>query len=283
MFDTSDTGLGRFRHPLATSVTEMFRLDGKSIAVTGGASGIGLATVEAVLALGARATIIDRSADGVDQAVADLSAAGYDVDGHVADVTDGEAIDQAMRAAVAHTGTLDGLVASAGTRMTFQPMTELPLEEWQRVLDVNLTGLFLTCKSVAKVMTTQRHGSIVTIGSLSGHAPRYHQSAYSVSKAGAEHLTRILALEVANVGVRVNCVSPGTTLTAMMETALETEGDQVLKERVEGNLDKHRGGIPLRRLSEPIDQAAAAVFLLSDAARHITGQSLLVDGGESLV
>jgi NAD(P)-dependent dehydrogenase (short-subunit alcohol dehydrogenase family) len=283
MTANTQTGAGQFRHPYATSVDEMLRLDGKSVAVTGGASGIGLGTVEAVLSLGARATIIDRSDEAVDRAITRLSGLGFPVDGHVADVTDAHAVDRALFAATEHTGRLDGLVASAGTRMRFQPMTEIALEEWQRLLDVNLTGLFVTCRSAAQIMTRQGHGSIVLIASLSGHVARYHQSAYSITKAAALHMGRVLALELAAVNVRVNSVSPGTTVTPMFEEALKREGERIVAERIQGSLDRHRGGIPLRRFAESIDQAAAAVFLLSDAARHITGQSLLVDGGESLV
>jgi 2,3-dihydro-2,3-dihydroxybenzoate dehydrogenase len=275
--------MDEFRHPRATSVEAMLRLDGKSIAVTGGASGIGLAVVEAVLSLGARATIIDYLPETVQDVVGRLADEGFDVDGQVADVTDSAAVEKALQEAASRTGQLDGLVASAGTRMKFRPMTELTDEEWQRVVNVNLNGLFYTHRAGAKIMTQQGHGSIVTIASLSGHVPRYHQSVYGVSKAAALQLSRVLALELAADGVRVNTVSPGTTLTPIFESALQTEGTDIVKQRIGGDLARHRGGIPMRRFADSIDPAAAAVFLLSDAARHITGESILVDGGEALV
>jgi 2,3-dihydro-2,3-dihydroxybenzoate dehydrogenase len=280
---SSSMPMDEFRHPRATSVEAMLRLDGKSIAVTGGASGIGLAVVEAVLSLGARATIIDYLPETVQDVVGRLADEGFDVDGQVADVTDSAAVEKALQEAASRTGQLDGLVASAGTRMKFRPMTELTDEEWQRVVNVNLNGLFYTHRAGAKIMTQQGHGSIVTIASLSGHVPRYHQSVYGVSKAAALQLSRVLALELAADGVRVNTVSPGTTLTPIFESALQTEGTDIVKQRIGGDLARHRGGIPMRRFADSIDPAAAAVFLLSDAARHITGESILVDGGEALV
>jgi 2,3-dihydro-2,3-dihydroxybenzoate dehydrogenase len=283
MVASSAMPMDEFRHLRATSVEALLRLDGKSIAVTGGASGIGLAVVEAVLSLGARATIIDQVADIVQDVVGRLGDDGFDVDGQVADVTDSAAVEEALHEAASHTGQLNGLVASAGTRMKFRPMTELTDEEWQRVVNVNLNGLFFTYRAGARIMTQQGHGSIVTIASLSGHVPRYHQSVYGVSKAAALQLSRVLALELAADGVRVNTVSPGTTLTPIFESALKTEGDGIVKQRIGGDLARHRGGIPMRRFADPIDPAAAAVFLLSDAARHITGESILVDGGEALV
>jgi 2,3-dihydro-2,3-dihydroxybenzoate dehydrogenase len=283
MVASGSVPMDEVRYPRAASVEALLRLDGRSIAVTGGASGIGLAVVEAVLSLGARATIIDYLPDAVEGAVRRLADEGFDVDGKIADVTDSVAVDEALRHAASHTGQLNGLVASAGTRMKFRPMTELTDEEWQRVVDVNLNGLFYTHRAGAKIMAQQGSGSIVTIASLSGHVPRYHQSVYGVSKAAALHLSRVLALELAADGVRVNTVSPGTTLTPIFESALQTEGADIVSQRIGGDLARHRGGIPVRRFADPIDPAAAAVFLLSDAARHITGESILVDGGEALV
>lgn len=275
--------ISRFRHPAVASIDAMMRLDGQSIGVTGGASGIGLAVVEAVLALGARATIIDLSEEAVEREVARLSGVGHDVDGHVVDICDGAATRAALQAAAAHTGALDGVVASAGTRMKSQPLLDLDDADWQRIMDINLTGVFLTCKAAAHVMVPQQRGSIVTIASLSGHAARLNQSAYCVSKAGVVQLSRVLALELASANIRVNSVCPGTTVTAMFDKALEQDGDRIARDRVEGNLGGFRAGIPLRRLSDAIDQAAAAVYLLTDLSRHVTGQSMLVDGGESVV
>ncbi len=272
----------QFRHPAADSVQQLMRLDGRAMAVTGGASGIGLATVEAVVELGGRPAIIDISEQMVERELTRFAAVGTHVHGYVADVTDEDSITRALDTAARDMGGLQGVVAAAGVRMKSRPVTDLDLSDWNNVLAINLTGTFLTCKAAARIMIPQGQGSIVTVASLSGHSARVNQSAYCASKAGVVHFSRGLALELASSGVRVNSVCPGTTVTAMFEKALEQDGDRIIRDRVEGTLTGFRGGIPLRRLSDAIDQAAAVVYLLSDASRHVTGQSLLVDGGESL-
>ena len=270
-----------------TEVRETFgdltRFDGKTVLVTGGASGIGLETVRCLAGLGATVAILDLAKDDVDTQVDSLRADGYEAFGCVADITDSTAVTEAFESVLQRTGSLDGLVANAGIRMRSRPVVDLKHVVWDNLIRVNLTGTFLTCQAAARIMCAQRSGSIVTVASLSAHDARVNQSAYCVSKAGVVQFSRVLALELAQMGVRVNAVCPGTTATAMFTTALEQEGESIIRDRIEGSLSAMRGGIPLRRVADPIDPAAAIVFLLSEAARHITGQSLLVDGGESLV
>jgi NAD(P)-dependent dehydrogenase (short-subunit alcohol dehydrogenase family) len=264
------------------SITDLMRLDERVVAVTGGASGIGLATVEAVIELGGHAAIIDISEEMVQAEVSRLTAKGAIARGYVADVTQEQSINQALDTATSDMGSLHGVVASAGIRMKSQSATDLEFAEWDRILRINLSGTFLTCRAAARILAPRKQGSIVTVASLSAHSARVNQSAYCVSKAGVVQFSRVLALELAGSGVRVNSVCPGTTVTAMFEKALEQDGERIITDRIEGALSGFRGGIPLRRLGEAIDQAAAVAYLLSDASRHVTGQSILVDGGESL-
>jgi NAD(P)-dependent dehydrogenase (short-subunit alcohol dehydrogenase family) len=132
-------------------------------------------------------------------------------------------------------------------------------------------------------MVEQEGGAIVTVASVAGVIPRIGQVAYGASKAAVMHLTRVLALEFARYQVRVNAVSPGTTRTPLIERAIKDEGEEVLEQRIKGDLGKFRGGVPLGRLAFPEDQAGAIAFLLSPLARFITGQVLFVDGGESMI
>lgn len=277
-----DAKTSTFRHPAATSVADLMRLDGRAVAVTGGASGIGLATIEAVLNLGGHAAIIDISEELVVKEVSRLSEVGAVIRGYVADVTDEGSISRALDAATDDMGGLYGVVASAGVRMKSGPVADLDAAMWERILRINLTGTFLTCKAAARILAPRGHGSIVLLASLSARLARIDQSAYCVSKAGVVHFSRVLALELASSGVRVNSVCPGTTVTAMFSAALEQDGERIFADRVNGSPSRFRGGIPIRRLGDAIDQAAAVAYLLSDASRHMTGQELYIDGGESL-
>jgi 2,3-dihydro-2,3-dihydroxybenzoate dehydrogenase len=132
-------------------------------------------------------------------------------------------------------------------------------------------------------MIAAKSGAIVAVASLSGFAPRIGQSAYCVSKAGVIQFARTLALELAEHRIRVNSVCPGTVNTALIKQAQAQDGPQILQDRIYGNAARFRPGIPLRQIAEPEDIAATILFLLSPAARHITGQTIFVDGGESIV
>ncbi|TAN26548.1 MAG: SDR family oxidoreductase [Actinomycetota bacterium] len=257
--------------------------EGGVVAVTGGASGIGFATASQLASLGASVALIDLNKDLLQQSAKVISDLGQTVMTVSADVTNTDETNSAIAAIVDKFGRLDGFVACAGIRMVSAQTIDLDDEAWDNIIRVNLRGMFVSLRAAARQMASVGSGVIVTIGSLSGHAPRVGQSAYSVSKAGVIQLTRVLALELAEKGIRVNTVCPGVVNTAMMKLSRAQDGEDVVNRKLYGSLPEFRVGIPLRRYAEPEDVADAVVYLLSPGARHITGQSFFVDGGESIV
>jgi NAD(P)-dependent dehydrogenase (short-subunit alcohol dehydrogenase family) len=257
--------------------------NGKVIAVTGGASGIGLETARQVLQQGGSAAIFDLDAQELERAGMALAQYGDRVFCAVADVADSGAMGRVTAQAVEKFGRLDGLVANAGIRMRSVPFTELDEDVWDQIVRVNLRGAFISCRAAAPYMIAAKAGAIVTVASISGKVARLDQSAYCASKAAVIQLTRALALELAQHKVRVNALCPGTVNTAMFQKALVQDGEKILHDRVHGSASRFRTGIPLRRIAEVDDAAASILFLLSDAARHITGQALSLDGGESII
>jgi NAD(P)-dependent dehydrogenase (short-subunit alcohol dehydrogenase family) len=231
------------------------------IVVTGAAGGIGQAVSSWLAARGARVFDLDRRQP--DPAVGEFVAV---------DVLDPNSIDDAVAAVVATGGRIDGLVAAAGLSEEPTPAEDMPVEVWQRTIDVNLTGVFLTCQCVGRVMLDQGHGRIVTIASMSGahvvNQPQ-QQVAYNSSKAGVVAMTKSLAFEWAARGVRVNALSPGYVDTPLLASKIAMH-------------PIWKGAIPLGRFAEPREVAAAAGWLLSDAAAFCCGTELLMDGGYTL-
>lgn len=258
-------------------------LDGQVIAITGGASGIGLATAELAARRGASLAVIDRNADGAAAAARRLEETGQRALGLAADVSDPASIGAALDAVHARFGRFDGLVACAGIRQSSARIADLGLDTWERIIKVDLGGTFLTLQAASRIFKrTGAPGAIVAVSSLSGHSPRVGQAAYCAAKAGVISLTKVLALELAAQRVRVNCVCPGTALTPFNQEALQREGEQGVQARIMGDTAQFRPGIPLRRLAEASDIAESIVFLLGPGARHLTGVELFVDGGESV-
>ena len=233
----------------------MGRLDGRVALVTGAASGIGEATTARFREEGA--------------VVATLDVQGA-VD-HRADVRDEAAVEAAVQAVVADAGRLDVVVNAAGVAGG-GPVHLLPVEEWDRVVDVNLKGTFLVAKHAAAVMGGQRSGSIVNLASIEGLEGTEGGSAYNASKGGVVLLTRNMAIDYGRVGIRVNCICPGFIETPMMAAVMENEGMKTYRDRW---LEEHKLG----RFGRPEEIAAAALFLASDDASFVTGHALVVDGG----
>jgi gluconate 5-dehydrogenase len=243
-----------------------FDLSGRVCVVTGGGRGIGRAIAEALAWHGATLVLSGRT----ETTLADVAAAiGERASTFVADVSR-EAEVLALRDAVlARHGRLDVLVNNAGINPIFRGIERTTLEDWQSIIDINLTGTFLCCKHLGGAMAERGKGSIINISSVAGHVGMLRSVPYCASKGGVEMLTRALALDWATQGVRVNTLAPGWVDTDL------THG--LLRHDVHGKrLLDHT---PMGRFATAGDMVGAAVFLASDASAYMTGQSLVIDGG----
>jgi NAD(P)-dependent dehydrogenase (short-subunit alcohol dehydrogenase family) len=252
------------------------------VLITGGAGGMGEAMARRLATSGARVAIVDLKPDEVMDAASRMQDDGLDVIGVPADTTDEDAMAAAVSDTVRNFGSLYGLITAAGIRQTAARFTDIDLTLWRTIMEVNLTGTFVAIRAATPELVATR-GAIVSVASVTAAGARMNQSAYATSKAAVLHLTKQVALELAGSGVRANCLCPGVTSTPMIEQAVRTDGPGVLDAKLKGSLEQFRPGIPLGRLAEPDDQAAAAEYLLSKDSAFITGIGLYVDGGVSML
>jgi acetoacetyl-CoA reductase/3-oxoacyl-[acyl-carrier protein] reductase len=238
-------------HEIAGGVT---RFDGRAAVVTGGARGIGRGIAERLAALGAEVHVLDREA----------GPARGDLRFHAVDITDGPAVSAVVRG-LARAPVL--LVNNAGITRD-RSLLKMSDAEWDDVIDVNLGGAFHVLRAVAPGMIEARYGRVVNIASINGLRGKFGQANYAASKAGLIGLTKTAARELGPKGVTVNAVAPGMVLTEMTLALAEEYRQRALDEAV------------LKRLPAVEDVAAAVLFLLSDAARMITGEVIRVDGGQ---
>jgi meso-butanediol dehydrogenase/(S,S)-butanediol dehydrogenase/diacetyl reductase len=245
-------------------------LKNKRTVVTGAASGIGAATARAFADEGARVAVLDRDVDGAGKVLSELAEVGAGTHlAHEVDVASPESIDAAFEAVDAAFGGVDVLVNCAGVRGTGSPL-ETSLDEWRFVIDVNLTGSFYCAQKAAQRMAEAgTGGSIVNIASTAGILAVNQRTAYCASKAGVIGLTKSLALDLGELGIRVNAICPGLTHTGLTAPYFE---DQDWVTQIEAD-------IPLKRSGQPEDLASAIVFLASDMSDYITGAAMPVDGG----
>ena len=245
------------------------RLANRVIAITGGASGIGRACALAAAAEGADLALGDINAEGLAETAARIEDAGRRVVTRLVDVTTDDDQEALAELAVTELGGLDGWVGSAGTG-SGQLALEHTRDEWRRVMAVNVEGVFFGAQAAARHMVASGNGSIVTVASMYGQRAVKQRAAYCTSKASVIMLTQVLALEVAEHGIRVNALAPGYTDTPLFRAGKER--DSILVDRLISR-------VPFQRLADAKEIAAAAVFLLSDEASFVTGHTLTVDGG----
>ncbi len=242
------------------------RLHGKHALVTGAGRGIGLAIASALAREGAAIAVADLDADRAKSAAAGIGEQGGRAIAIIADVADPASVKAMVRTALDAFGRLDILVNNAGIGGS-TPFLETTIEEWRRILDVNLTGAFLVAQAVAREMT-KHGGKIVNIVSLSGQRGGHGRAAYGSAKAGLELLTKVMAVELAEHGISVNAIAPGP---------IETEIARFMHD--EATRAAYHYLVPMNRYGTPEEIAEAAVFLCSDESRYVQGHTLNVDGG----
>jgi NAD(P)-dependent dehydrogenase (short-subunit alcohol dehydrogenase family) len=238
-------------------------LSGRAALITGAASGIGRASALAFASAGASVALLDIDAGGLADTAAAVRAAGARAEVLVADVRDLRAVTGAVGRAVEAFGRLDAALNNAGVPGPYLPLDEYSEEDFMRILQVDLAGVWRCMRAEIRPMRAQGHGAIVNTSSMLGAAAMPDNSAYVAAKHGVHGLTRAAALELGGTGIRVNAIAPGVTRTGMTSAA----SDELLRT------------VPLGRIAEPEEIAAAAVWLCSPEASYITGSVLVADGG----
>ncbi|QPC42461.1 SDR family oxidoreductase [Kaustia mangrovi] len=253
-------------HAKATADVRYPDLEGQRVLVTGGASGLGLAMAKAFAGQGCRVALLDLDREGLDRA---LEALPSDALGHCGSVADEADVGRTFEAMDEAFGGVDVAINNAGIAMNV-PTLELTAKAWQKALDVNLTGVFHCSQAAARRMIANGSGVIVNLASMYGVVAAPERLAYCATKSGVAMMTKALAIEWADKGIRVNAVAPGYVRTALVEELVEADrlDETALNRRT-----------PLGRLGTVEEVADLAVFLASDKARYITGQVVGVDGG----
>ena len=253
------------------------RFKGNTVLITGSATGLGEACALRFAEEGADIVCVDvNESDNLKTAQA-CKKFGVKAVSYIRDVTDRSGADEVVSSVMKEFRKIDTLVCSAGlyTGSTIEAVT---VEQWDRIIDINLTGTFLYNKAVGPIMKLQKSGSIINISSMAGKTSWEASFEYSASKSGVIGLTRSMAMELAPYGATVNALCPGNTLTAMVRSVAKQIGD---RDGMTGQewLDMRANDCPMKRLAEPWEMAGITAFLASDDSRYITGQSISADGG----
>ncbi len=253
----------------------MDRLKDQVLIVTGGAHGIGRAYCEGLAGEGARVVVADIDGNGADAVAAALGEAGHDALAVAADVSQPESTDNMAQAAMERFGRIDGLINNAAMfqrpAMSRVPFDQIPVEEWDRLMAINLRGVFLCCRAVVPHMKDQQSGKIVNISSGTVYFGSTNLLHYVTSKAGVIGLTRGLARELGDFNINVNAIAPGLTISMDESNDVRSGMNQ---QRIQARA--------LKRSEVPEDLVGAAVFLCSSESDFMTGQTMVVDGGAQM-
>jgi NAD(P)-dependent dehydrogenase (short-subunit alcohol dehydrogenase family) len=244
-------------------------LQGRAALITGAGAGLGLAMAERFARAGARMVVAELNREAGETAVERLRSQGAEAVFHQTDVSDRGSAAEAIQRAVTEYGRLDILVNNAGMA-DIGPSLTFPEEKWRRNIEVMQTGVFFCAQAAGHVMVEQGGGNIINIASINAQEAFPERLVYCAAKAAVVAMTKVLAIEWAQYGIRVNAVSPGVTRTAMVDRAVAAGLVKV---------DKYIDRTPMRRLGRPEEIADACLFLASDASSFVTGQVLTVDGG----
>jgi len=257
------------------SVLDRFRLDGRTALVTGGSRGLGRAMAQALAEAGADLILVGRDPATLETARGELAALGRWVAVVVGDVGTPAGAEAACDAALNHGRSVDVLVNNVGGRRVDLPTEDFPVAEWQKLFDLNFTGALVCCQKIGRGMLDRRRGSVVNVTSIAGPVAikGIRGRHYETAKAALAALTRSLAADWADRGVRVNAIAPGVFLTAPNRRWFGEKPD--FRASFEAR-------VPMGRLGEPDELGPAAVFLASDASSYVTGATLVVDGGFTL-
>ncbi|HPK43955.1 MAG TPA: SDR family oxidoreductase [Spirochaetota bacterium] len=249
-----------------------YNLDGKVAIVTGGTRGIGLAIAQELLNQHAKVVICARKQEGLDR-VKEMLKAGDDLLTCVAHIAKEDDVNALVDAAVQKYSTVDILINNVGMNLMTGSLVDVELSAWQKIIDSNLTGTFLVSKKVGAIMRQQKRGKIVSISSVAGRLASPGMNVYGIAKAGVEMMTKNLAVELAPFNVQVNAVAPGMVRTDFSKPFWSNEAihDMVVK------------NIPMGRIAEIDEVVHPVLFLASDGARYITGQTIVIDGGASIL
>jgi NAD(P)-dependent dehydrogenase (short-subunit alcohol dehydrogenase family) len=263
--------------PIATSkqILERFKLNGRVSLVTGAGQGIGRAFAHALGEAGAAVAVVDISGEHAQATCAELTAKGIDALALAIDVTKVDQVQQMVDAVAAKWDRLDIAMNNAGMG-EWVDSEDVSEAQWDRMMDLNLKAVFFCAQAEARLMLAQGYGKIINTASMSGSIVNWpqNQAAYNISKAGVIHLTRSLAAEWATRGVRVNCISPGYTQTALVDKLLETPIGQTMA-------PQWMSRTPMAHFLQVTDLQGAAVFLASEASDFMTGSDVVIDGGYS--
>lgn len=247
----------------------LFNLAGKVSLITGAGRGIGRSIALGLAEAGSDLVLCSRSRDELEVVAAEARGNGVTVLVAPCDVTEPGQITAAVDSAIREFGHIDVLINNAGMT-TKRRAEDLPLEDWQTIINVNLTGVFLMAQAVGRHMLERGSGSIVNISSIAGKTGLTGSSAYCASKGGVDMLTKTLAVEWADRGVRVNALAPAYTETPLVKSITDVRADFA---------DKVVARTPMRRMADPDEMVGTAIYLASQASSYVTGETVMVDGG----